>query len=342
MLKSGVIRFILATLVILYHVSGSVFVGTMAVYCFFILSGYWVTYMYEAKYLKGRYPIKTFYSSRILRIFPVYILLSILSFWMIYIYSPEKFEAISTLNTTAKICFFLSNLFILGYNQLTIKPIVPAWSLDIELQFYLLLPILIFFVQKKNVRIALLCISTIITIILSVFYPQSVLARSVLIYLSYFLTGIYLYKEKVKFSFRVELLFNILLISILIIHFSLYNSHIYSAIKSVPNYEMYFNELLGLLAIPVLCNSTYNKSDRLDRWLGDISYVLYLLHWVLLIPYNFYVKDLSKVQRLPILMIFLVATYSFSYVIFRFYDKPIDLLRRKWLEENKISKSELP
>lgn len=334
MLKSGLIRFLLASLVIFYHLSGSIFIGTMAVYCFFILSGYWVTYMYEAKYLKCANPIKIFYQSRILRIFPVYILSAILALAVLCVYRPEMCRAVSIFGPIEKIHFYFSNMFLVGYNLLTLKPLVPAWSLDIELQFYVLLPLLTLFARTRSSRILSLSLSIVITIILSAFYPQSFLSKTVLVYLSYFFIGIFIYKERIKFNRRVELVFNLLLIGILILHFALSKWVVYDSIKASANYELYFNELLSLFAIPVLCNSVYRKGNNLDRQLGDISYVLYLLHWVLIIPYDFYIRDLNKVQRIPIVIIYLISTYVLSYVIFKYYDKPIDSFRRKWSEKS--------
>lgn len=332
MLKPGLIRFLLSSLVIFYHLSGSIFIGTMAVYCFFMLSGYWVTYTYEEKYLKSTNPVKVFYLSRILRIFPVYLLVAVLSFITMLLYHPTLWESISSLEGGRKVLFYVSNLFIIGYNQLTLKPIVPAWSLDIELQFYIILPVLLLLQKTRTIRIIFLAVAATLTITLSVFYTHSYLTKTVISFLSYFFIGVVMYEEKVRFSQKLELIFNLLFILILVFHFSLYSSAAYISIKASNNYELYFNEILCLFTIPLLFNSVYRKSDNFDRTLGNVSYVLYLLHWVLFMPYNHFIIGLSKIQRVPVSLLYLFITYLLAYIIFIIFDKPIDKLRRTWLE----------
>jgi peptidoglycan/LPS O-acetylase OafA/YrhL len=61
-----------------------------------------------------------------------------------------------------------------------------------------------------------------------------------------------------------------------------------------------------------------------------MSYVLYLTHWVLLIPYLHYMNGQDAKIKLLYTGIYLVLTLGLSYFIYLFYDKPIDRLRRKW------------
>ena len=61
MIKPGLVRFVLATLVVLFHITKFIFIGHLAVFCFFVLSGYWVSLMYETKYSDTKQPILVFY-----------------------------------------------------------------------------------------------------------------------------------------------------------------------------------------------------------------------------------------------------------------------------------------
>lgn len=338
MLKPGLVRFLLASIVILYHLSGSIYIGTMAVYCFFMLSGYWVTLMYEKKYSKFNQPVSVFYISRILRLFPVYLFLSLLTIIVSAIYLPGFFASLSAHNGAIG---WLSYIFLLGYNLLTVKPIVPAWSLDIELQFYIMLPVLFYLSKSKLNRAVLLAVFAMSSILLLVFFPGIVVSETVIPYLTYFFIGVIIFKNEIRFSRRSEIFFNCLLILILAIHYILSGTGFYKSLKADPHYESYFNQLISLFTIPLLCNCVHNKSHKLDRILGEMSYVLYLTHWLVIIPYNYYITGLSKLQRIPCTLIYLLVTYILSYIIFKYFDKPVDSLRRKWLDSRNLLTSKI-
>jgi peptidoglycan/LPS O-acetylase OafA/YrhL len=71
-LGPGAFRLILALAVVLHHCTRFFPFGTVAVYVFFILSGYWVTRMWEERYSTSQNAYSLFVLSRSLRIFPLY------------------------------------------------------------------------------------------------------------------------------------------------------------------------------------------------------------------------------------------------------------------------------
>ena len=153
MLKPGLLRFILALTVIFFHISKLIFLGHFAVLCFFMLSGYWITFMYKNKYQKFEDVFKVFYISRVWRLFPVFLLFNILVFAVSYIYNPHFFDFFLAFKTSEKLGYGLSNIFLLGFYQFKNQILVPAWSLDIEMQFYLIYPFLFFFVIKAELLV---------------------------------------------------------------------------------------------------------------------------------------------------------------------------------------------
>ncbi|MDO6739307.1 acyltransferase [Wenyingzhuangia sp. 2_MG-2023] len=290
MLKPGLVRFILASLVVLFHVTKNVFVGGMAVFCFFILSGYWVALMYEKKYKKCQKSLFVFYASRLLRLAPVFYLLSLLNFIMIYYYKKELLTKIDLLETKG-VLYTLSNVFLIGYNQLKIQPLVPAWSLDIEMQFYLLVPFLLVIMNSKIKRIACLLFSFLLMLVLVYYFEDTFISKTVLKYLVYFLIGIAIYKSKIKFKVRTEMIFNIVFFTILGLHYII--PDVFHLVKTTENsYNEYFNIAISFLLIPFLANSVLKKSDERDALLGGMSYTLYLSHWMFMIPYNYYIDGI--------------------------------------------------
>jgi len=338
MIKPGLVRFILASIVVLFHVAKVVYLGTLAVYCFFILSGYWISLMYDLKYAKLNSPVQEFYTSRIYRLFPVYYLFVVLTAVFTLVFDFDKVRLIADMPFVKQLAFWLSNITLLGYNQLTYKPIAPAWSLDIEVQFYVLFPLVILFMGKKANRIMMLLALALLAIIVETVFKGSFLHGTVLPYLVYFAIGISLNKDKVVFTKGTQLVCNLLFVAVLLVH--CLSPKLFQLVKdSETSYHLHFSQLASLLLIPLLASSVRVKSNKLDRSLGDMSYVLYLSHWVWFIPYNHYIQNLTTVQRLPYMAAYLLLTFAMAFFFYRYYDRPIEERRRRLAELKELSKA---
>jgi len=125
--------------------------GHAGVELFFFISGYIIAY----PFLAGRPPaIRAFYSRRVLRLEPPYFLAMTLAYLVLAItgYKPAAGEALSY---RGDISLFHSLLASLGYvhwlvfgSPSTINP--PTWSLEVEIQFYLLSPLLLWAYGKMQ------------------------------------------------------------------------------------------------------------------------------------------------------------------------------------------------
>jgi len=290
--------------------------------------------MYEKKYSKFENPLKVFYISRIWRLFPVFILFNSIAFIVSYYYNPHLFLTISSFPWLIKGIYWFSNLFLLGFFNMGPQALVPAWSLDIELQFYLLYPILLFGFKKINYWMLLPFI--VATLILSINYPSIIISKTLIYYLFYFLVGMAIYLKDFYFNKRIEILCTCIFIFIVISNYIIPELKKATVGDNATDYNRYLNECLPILLIPFISNSVRNKSSKLDRVLGDMSFVLYLSHWALIIPYNYYIKGLTVTQRIPYSLFYLLLTLAVSFFIYKFYDKPIDNLRKKWVESHDL------
>lgn len=134
----------------------------MAVTFFFVLSGFLITYLLlTEKKAFGTIAVRKFYWRRILRIWPLYYLIIFLAFALLN--NPAAFPSIAGPDvyqhapTNLLLYLFLlpnvawvSNLQIMFANQL--------WSVGVEEQFYLVWPVLMKSLNKRNILLSMLWI----------------------------------------------------------------------------------------------------------------------------------------------------------------------------------------
>src|SRR3989344_473228 len=197
----GLLRLLLAVSVLSAHagpIFGSYLIGgKMAVQAFFMISGFYMALVLSQKYEKKKNFYRLFISNRILRIYPTYLIVLIMSIFVYGILfshaSTGKFMFYKvyalSFDFPLLIYLFLSNIFILGMDlvmflgvnlktgasyltpdYLSTNPILhdfmlipQAWTLSLEFLFYLLVP----FIYKKSLKFVILL--TLISIILRIY-----------------------------------------------------------------------------------------------------------------------------------------------------------------------------
>lgn len=113
---------------------------------FFVLSGFLISYLVLSEQKAfNKIDIRAFYIRRILRIWPVYFAVISIAFILSYIHKP--FYSLHDASPLM-IGSFLTN-FSMAYSTISSLPITVLWSVAVEEQFYLVLPLLIFFFGRK-------------------------------------------------------------------------------------------------------------------------------------------------------------------------------------------------
>lgn len=193
----GTLRLILAIGVVASHTHGYRFdqypdTGIVAVCAFFFLSGFLMPATLERNYF-GQ--VRPYLVNRFLRIFPIY-WIALLAALLILPRLPEWKSAYDF-----GISPILQNIGLLGLNQWSNDTLYigPAWTLDIELQFYLMVPVLVMIPARA--RLILMTIISVVGLYM-LFNPWHIrhIDRSFLPWAPFFFGGMALYMRHPNFS----------------------------------------------------------------------------------------------------------------------------------------------
>ena len=133
---SGWYRLALAIYVALFHLSGAwPFAGQLAVYAFYTLSGYLITLVLTTRYKAN---VKAFAINRLLRIYPTYWFCLALSAALVALLGAQATEFMPRLYLPEGLALW-QNLFVFGLLENDVRLLPPAWSLNIELVWYILM-----------------------------------------------------------------------------------------------------------------------------------------------------------------------------------------------------------
>lgn len=358
----GFLRLILALSVLIDHLPKATWEGflpgSVAVEAFFIISGFYMALILSDKY-DSRTDYWLFLSNRVLRLLPIYwlialvvIILSCLSFY--FQNNPAKFsiyiEYFNELHSLALIYFIFTNFLVIGQDiiyfiglnsdglfsfasdfrqttpQLHSFLLVPqAWSLSLELMFYIFAPLL----SRQPTRILISIILASFSIRLFTyniglnFDPWT--NRFFPIELGMFLIGMLLYRTR-RF-FAPSKTASIFLIALLFSYIAAYPLiPIDTTVLRVEAKPWVFY-LLFTTCLPVLFQMT--KASKVDRWIGELSFPLYISHLAVI----------AIMRPLGLTNSFFVvsAVLIFSILLVKFVAKPIDSFRASRVKEKSIA-----
>lgn len=143
----GVFRFFLAAFVAYSHFPGDTLrvqtpnLAVSAVIAFYFISGYLMRVSYERFHAKEPRPIRAFYVDRVVRLFPCFLIVFFVSLALAKIHwiDVPEIAALSLKDTLFELTIFAQNAGLVTH-YFTIAVIPPAWSVGVELQWYLLVP----------------------------------------------------------------------------------------------------------------------------------------------------------------------------------------------------------
>lgn len=280
----GAFRFFLASLVAISHLWSGMIHGPAAysVWGFYLISGYLMGYVLNENYNFTKKGLTQFYCNRIIRIYPGYIF-SILIGIIVYKICKLNIIDLNALNPEyakpiglQSILFNVTLLPIFQTNQLLV-PVSQA--LGLEVGFYLLAPLIS--VNRYCAYLAVVITAGInwkLNIVPDTFGARYSGYWSALLPFSLGIVIFFHRKSLIKFSqLKVATLFWIL------------HGLVWLYFPSYPwEYGLYISMIFTAF---VLVSNANVKSGKFDQILGDMSYIVYLLHttigYFLLASYQF-------------------------------------------------------
>lgn len=262
--------------------------GWVGVDLFFVLSGFLIGNILIRTRDSERY-FSTFYIRRFLRIVPNYYLLLVifLIIGAIPYFTTNYFLTGNNVIPSWSYFAMLHNLFMANLKNLGNDALSVTWSIGIEEQFYLIFPFLLFFVKKKWMPVVLVLIiiaAPLFRIQYEHWIPPYVLLFCRMDALAFGMLAAYFYESgqvpilTQKFK---RIVIAILIISLLIclILFVKYN-----------DLGIWRNTLLSIIfCISIIFSLAERPSwyrtflrNGMLRWIGTISYSLYLFHYLIL------------------------------------------------------------
>jgi peptidoglycan/LPS O-acetylase OafA/YrhL len=318
----GALRLFLASTVVVQHFS-HLHLGLWAVYTFFILSGYWISVMYRKKYRAARAPALTFWCSRYLRLLPVYLSCIALAMLILRLSSKHWTE----LNLVHDPLWLTRTLLIVSSSR-QIQLIGAAWSLDIEMQFYLLAPLLLLAMARARVTPAILAVLA-MAVIGTLIWKTEWLPR----YLALFLAGSLIdrsrWRPKRGLALASVAAF-VVIVSALLLNPAWRQMVIFPSVQPSDPVRA-LNVLLAFITVPMVAYVVGNPSDAVDRHAGDLAYCVYLFHPCVYMVASYLAGFNSPARQLISHWLWLLVLPG-SIALYLLVDRPAEVLRKRFVE----------
>jgi len=310
------------------------YLGREAINVFMFASGFLIFYQASISRtyngFKSKQGIKKFYIRRFFRIAPLYYVVLIIVILPAYLNEPRQVVDINPYYIFDHISNFLVHAtFIFGLIpefEFSSTPL-PDWSLSLEMQFYLIFPLLFILYRKAffvSFMLSLLIMPAIYLVVkefgasysMPSFLPMRFNNFGSGILLAYF----FLRQDTVFSEDRVKNLF----IVIATIAITLFINKTL-VIPAVFLFSFWLIIIKDKKTAPLkqLLNAAF--SNRLSKFLAEISYSVYLIHLIIMIPFFTYVM---ATPNTPITswaaytVIVMIITFAISFLTYKYVELP--------------------
>lgn len=337
------LRGLLALSVVFFHIYGSAviegyisgfskehllnlinYAGPISVDLFFVISGYLIT-----QSLSNKRTLREFIINRIIRIYPVFIVIHL----FIFTVGPFiEYKWMAGIGWREYMMHFISNALLLpGMFQLPIAQIV-AWSLSYELFFYIIAGLVWFIYHGQRMQkfgkyffyFLLIALCSVV-----VYYRKDML---------FFAVGVAVYFSQDRINWKTNKLFylnGIIILAAIYYSFQLWNNPIAPALILSFLFFITIITEYGLLSAIL--------RTRLMRYLGKISFSLYMWHTMVMFPLKIVVPKISGLIGFSSLsfaiyaMLSLVLSLAISHLSYHYLEvRFAEHLKIRW-KRNRIN-----
>lgn len=341
------LRAIAVIAVIVFHaVPESLSGGFVGVDIFFVISGYLITQRIVAGYTRGNFSYINFYIRRARRLLPaVFSTVSATIIAGCLLLHPQELTVLARSSIAA--VFSLANIYFFmeaGYWDLSSwqKPLLHTWSLGVEEQFYMFWPLFILLILKlpKKGSAYTIVVITILSLCLTA-YVTPVKPNA-----AFYLTPFRIYEFGIGAACvwldQIDWGRNLVL---KLVQYALFGIGLSVILLSVARIDESMVFPGWLAAVPALGTAlvivarnpsglTVLLANPAMRYIGLISYSLYLVHWPVLVFLKYEYGELKNAT----LVLGVVLTFILSALQYRFIETP---LRYPAIENNKVKGAKL-
>ncbi|MBT33788.1 MAG: acyltransferase [Thalassobius sp.] len=329
--------------------------GYLAVDFFFVLSGFVIGYAYDDRW--GKITVGDFFKRRLIRLQPMVIAGSIVgaacfyfqasNYWPMIAKTPV-WEMLIVMVIGCTLIPIPKSMDIRGWQEM--HPLDgPAWSLFFEYIGNILYAL---FVRKfSNTLLAILVfLCGAMLIHLTVTSPNGDIIGGwsidpTQLYIGFtrlmypFFSGLLLYRlvkpGKMKHGFLLSAILIVIVLAVPRIggKENVWQNGLYDALNIIITFPI-------IVFIGASGELKGNFQKKICKFLGDISYPIYITHYPLIYIYTAWAKD-NKVpleEGLPLASMVFIAALALAYVSLKFYDEPV----RAWLKKKVYMKGKQP
>lgn len=358
------LRGVAALLVVLFHVfevhshgdhsKQIINHGYLAVDFFFLLSGYVISYAYDDRW--GKMTLKDFFKRRIIRLHPMIIIGSIIGAILFYFQNSQGlgWGSIHEVPVWKMLLVMLigftlipvgKGLDIRGWSEM--HPLNgPAWSL-----FYEYIANIVYALVLRRLSKIILAILVLVAAVVTIHYALTNTNGDIIGGWSVDSTQLRIGFTRLAFPFLAGMLLAKTAKLYYTKHAFLTASLLLVVLFSIPRlggsenlwmnglYECFCLIIMFPLIVWLGAGGKVNgkKASKICKFLGDISYPIYITHFPIVYVYMAWVtnNNLSLEQSWHVGLLCAVIAIIVAYISMRFYDIPV----REWLRKRFLSKS---
>jgi peptidoglycan/LPS O-acetylase OafA/YrhL len=322
----GTYRFLLALAVAVAHAgTAPLHLGVAAVISFYILSGFVMTALIERYYLAPE-KVMGFYLDRAMRLYPQFIVYFFASLALMW-WKPDAVFSSGLTPLKAALNLPIAPLGLYMVFDLGNAMVIPqAWSLGLEVMFYLVIPWIVLYADRRIVAALSLVVFLIayFGVLNADYFAYRLLPGTLFM----FLAGGMIFKLKDRALPPTPIAALWVLVATLLVGTWVF-----------PQFNAFYNRavLAGLLVgLPAAWLLRHGNESKLDARLGNLSYGVFLNH-IFIIWTIEAVTGSDEITGLET-VIMLAVSVPLSYLTYSLAERPILHLRRMFRDRPRLPK----